>query len=257
MALFTDGLVSTMDDLSAQDSQLADVAAAEGIDVTQKLALAQEEVALGLETLLGGMSDPEQSLWRGRRRGLNRVVVTPALQLWHTYRALEMVYADAYNSQLNDRYAGKRDQFHSMASWAYDKLIRMGAGMVHDPIPRAAMPALTAVEAAANALPDGTYYATMAWTNREGEEGASATPNTVTTASGTLLAAPPDAPQNAAGWNVYVGVDAEAMYRQNATPIATTATWTQPATLLTTGARAGNGQAPNYTRPIPRVLQRG
>ena len=48
-----------------------------------------------------------------------------------------MVYADAYNNQLNDRYAGKRDQFHSMASWAYDKLVRIGTGVVLDPISRA------------------------------------------------------------------------------------------------------------------------
>lgn len=135
MALFTDGLVSNMDDLSAQDSQLADVATAENIDVMQKLALAQQEVALGLETLLTGMSYPEQSLRYSPRLGLNRVVVTPALRLWHAYRALEMVYADAYNSQLNDRYAGKRDQFHSMANWAYDKLIRIGVGWSTIPSP--------------------------------------------------------------------------------------------------------------------------
>lgn len=255
MALFTDGLVSSMDDLSAQDSQLADVAAAEGIDVTQKLALAQEEVALGLDALLTGMSVPEQSLWISRK-GIHCVVVTPALRLWHTYRALEMVYADAYNNQLNDRYAGKRDQFHSKAGWAYDKLIRLGAGMVHDPIPRAAMPNLTAA-ASGSPLPDGTYYVTMAWTNRRGEEGASAVPNTVSTVSGTLMVQPLNAPANAAGWNVYVGADAGSMFRQNPAPIGTADAWTQPATLTAAGARAGQGQHPNYTRPIPRVIQRG
>ena len=164
MALFTDGLVSSMDDLSAQDAQLADVATAENIDVTQKLALAQEEVALGLDVLLTGMNYPDQLSWLAPQPSVHRVVVTPALRLWHTYRALEMVYADAYNSQLNDRYANKRDQFHSMASWAYDKLIRIGAGVVLDPIPRAVMPGVMAVSGAPGALPDATYYATMAWT---------------------------------------------------------------------------------------------
>ena len=47
-----------------------------------------------------------------RRRRSRQVVVTPPLKLWHTFRTLEMVYGDAYNSQLNDRYAGKRDEFH-------------------------------------------------------------------------------------------------------------------------------------------------
>jgi hypothetical protein len=256
MALFTDGLVSSIDDLSAQDSQLLDVSTAENIDVTQKLALAQEEVALGLDTLLTGMSYPDRSLWLGPQPGVNRVVVTPALRLWHTYRALEMVYADAYNSQLNDRYAGKRDQFHSMASWAYDKLVRIGAGMVIDPVPRAAMPTLTAL-ASATPLPDGTYYVTMAWTNQAGEEGASAVANTISTTSQTLLVQPMNAPKNAVAWNVYVGVDTDSMFRQNGAPIAIAQTWTQPALLTTTGQRAGQGQTPNYIKPVPRALQRG
>jgi hypothetical protein len=256
MALFTDGLVSSIDDLSAQDSQLLDVSTAENIDVTQKLALAQEEIALGLDTLLTGTSYPDQSLWLAPRAGVNRVVVTPALRLWHTYRALEMVYADAYNSQLNDRYAGKRNQFHSMASWAYDKLARIGAGMVIDPIPKAAMPTVTAL-ASATPLPGGTYYATVAWTNQAGEEGASAAPNTISTASQTLLVQPVNPPKNAVGWNAYVGVDSDSMFRQNSAPIAIAQTWTQPAPLTTTGQRAGQGQTPNFTKPVPRVLQRG
>ena len=52
MALFTDGAVSTTGDLTAQDSQLLDVASTEGIDVRQKLALAQEELGVELRALL-------------------------------------------------------------------------------------------------------------------------------------------------------------------------------------------------------------
>ena len=40
MALFTDGAPSTIDELTAHDSQLLTVASVEGIDVTQKLTLA-------------------------------------------------------------------------------------------------------------------------------------------------------------------------------------------------------------------------
>ena len=100
MALFTDGPASNIEDLTAQDSQLLNVANSEGIDVTVKLALAQEAIGIHLEGLLG----------EGPHRSLRHVVVTPPLRLWHTYRTLESVYRDAYNSQLNDRYAGKRDQ---------------------------------------------------------------------------------------------------------------------------------------------------
>jgi hypothetical protein len=168
-----------------------------------------------------------------------------------------MVYADAYNSQLNDRYAGKRDQFHSMASWAYDKLVRIGAGVVFDPIPRAVMPNVTVVPSAPTALPDATYYATMAWTNKTGEEGASASAATVTTVGCTLLVQPTNPPKNAAGWHVYVGGDSDSMFRQNGTPIGTAQTWTQPGSLTATGRRAGQGQTPNYIKPVPRVIQRG
>ena len=77
-----------------------------------------------------------------------------------------MVYGDAYNSQLNDRYGAKRDQFHELARWAYEKLLQIGLGMVALPVARATTPAVTA--AAGEALPDGTYYVTMAWVNRAG-----------------------------------------------------------------------------------------
>jgi len=257
MALFMDGPISTIDDLSAQDSQLADVASADGIDVTQKLALAQEHVAQELEGLLAGMGRPEQSLWRSARLSLHHVAVTPALKLWHTYRTLEIVYADAYNNQLNDRYAGKRDQFRSMASWAYDKFVRIGAGIVYDPIPRATKPTLTAVEAAAGALPDGIYFVTMAWVNQAGEEGASAEANTISTAAATLAVQPRDPPKSAVAWNVYAGIDAGSMFRQNGAPIPAGLSWTQPSMLTTTGPRAGQGQEPAFFRPMPRVLLRG
>ena len=52
MALFTDGPVSSIEDLKGQDTQLLDVASVEGIDVTRKLALAQEEIAVELAALL-------------------------------------------------------------------------------------------------------------------------------------------------------------------------------------------------------------
>ena len=48
MALFTDGPISCIEDLTAQDSQLLNVASVEGIDTTQKMAIAQEELAMDL-----------------------------------------------------------------------------------------------------------------------------------------------------------------------------------------------------------------
>ena len=129
MALFTDGLMSGMEDLAAQDTQLTNVANVEGIDVTQKLVLAQEELALEITALLTGSRCGDQAIWLQAQPRINNLVVTPALKLWHTFRALEMVYGDAYSSQLNDRYAAKRDQFHERAKWAYERLLLLGMGI--------------------------------------------------------------------------------------------------------------------------------
>jgi hypothetical protein len=254
MALFMDGSVSSMDDLTAQDSQLLDTANVENIDVTRKLALAQDELGLDLDTLLTRLSYTEQPFWYTSPPKISTVVVTRPLKMWHTFRALEMVYADAYNSQLNDRYAGKRDQFHARAQWAYEKLVQTGLGIASDPIPQAATPTVTI---AAGGLADGTYYVTMAWMNREGEEGASAVPIAIATAGSSLLAQPVNAPPNATGWRVYVGGAPDSMVLQNESPIAIGQTWLQPDTLVTVGPAPGSGQQPNYTRPVPRMIQRG
>jgi hypothetical protein len=259
MALFTDGTVSSMEDLTAQDSQLLDVASIEGIDVTQKLTLAQDELALELNALLTRLSYVDQLFWLAPQPNLGSVVVTPALKLWHTFRSLEMVYSDAYNSQLNDRYAGKRDQFHLRAKWAYEMLVAAGIGVASVPVPRAAIPAVTAAAAPppGTPLPDATYYVTVAWVNAAGEDGASALPATVATTGSSLLVQPAGAPPTtAAGWNVYVGAGPDSMARQNGSPIAIGQTWLQPAAVAA-GPPPGPGQRPSYLKPVPRVMQRG
>jgi hypothetical protein len=258
MALFMDGVPSTVADLAALDSQLLNVAHAEGIDVTQKLTLAQIDLGLELTTLLAGNSYYVQSVWVTPRPDLNSVVATPAVKLWHTYRTLEMVYSDAYNSQLNDRYGGRRDQFHRMAKQAYEKLRETGLGIVTAPVPMAATPGVVAVESGAGGnLPDGTYYMAVAWVNAVGEEGAASEPTGVTIGSGTFQVDAGSAPSTAAGWNVYVGTDPNNLSLQSAAVVEPGVPWVQPGVLRTTGRAPGTGQAWNYLRPIPRVIQRG
>ncbi len=190
MALFTDGPISCIEDLTAQDSQLLSVASVEGIDTTQKSAIAQEEVAMDLIGALRRNGCPGHLFWLAPQFKLDNVVVTPSLKLWHTARALELFYQDAYNNQLNDRYAGKRNQFHDLAKWAFGKLIEIGVGIAGTPVPRAAIPVLAPFT---GALPDGVYYVTMAWVNRIGEEGAPATATTIATTSSTFLVEPVNA----------------------------------------------------------------
>ena len=127
MALFTDGLVSGLEDLMAYDSQLLDVATVEQIDVTRKSALAQEEIGLQLITFLNRLHFMDQPFWTTKQTGLNDVVVTAALKLWHIYRTLETVYGDAFSSQLNDRYAAKERKARRSAPYALSEGHHPGA----------------------------------------------------------------------------------------------------------------------------------
>jgi hypothetical protein len=245
MALLMDGPPSTIEELTSHDSQLLNVASSEGIDLTQKLALAQKRAVLEVEGLLRN---------RGHRIAVSHVVVTPWLRMWHTYATLELVYSDAYNNQLNDRYAGKRDQFRALASWAYDKLVQTGLGVTDRPVPQAAQPSL---EATAGSLPDDTYYVTMAWVNAGGEEGAGAVPSMITTSGSGFMVTPPEAPPEAIGWNVYIGPVPETVGRQNDIPIPTGQAWLQMAAPVASGKGPGEGQEAGRVLALPRILQRG
>lgn len=254
MALFTDGPPSSIERLTALDSQLLSVASTEGIDVTRKLELAHEDIGLDLHALLRRMSPADRLMWAVVKPSLENVVVTTALRLWHAYRTLELVYSDAYNSQLNDRYIGKRDQFQQMAVSYRERLIEAGTGMASIPVPRAAAPALAA---APGSLPDNIYYVTAAWVNRVNEEGASAIPAAITTSSSSFSAQLGPAPANATGWNVFVGKDPDSMTLQNSSPLEVGAAWVQPVWISTTGRKPGCGQAPSFVQALARIVQRG
>lgn len=243
MALFTDGPASTIEDLAAQDSQLLNIANAEGIDLTVKLGLAHEAIGLELEELLR----------RGSSYRLSQVVVTPAIRLWHTYRTLESVYRDAYHSQLNDRYAGKRDQFRELSKWAHNRMIQAGVGIALSPVPQAHAVGL---QASSGELEEGAYYAAMAWVNAAGEEGTCSPPAAIELTGGGFYVWPPPPPAGATAWNVYAGTGPESLTRQNGTPLAPEAPW-PAATVSKSGARPGSGQTASLTHAIPRVLQRG
>ena len=257
MALFTDGPPATVGDLVALDAQVLNVANAEGIDITQKLALAHEELALELSAQFTQSNNCEEWLWASQPPRLNMIVVTRALKLWHTYRSLEMVYRDAYSSQLNDRYAGKRDQFHQMANWAYEQLALIGIGVVQTPIPKAQTASAVPVQSASGDVADGTYYLSISWVNAAGEEGVASDATAVTIAGSTFLVTTGPAPKGATGWNVYVGTDPTAVTLQNSGAIETGASWIQPSAITMTGRQPGCGQEPNYERALPRVIQRG
>jgi hypothetical protein len=203
---------------------------------------------------VGGMLGRLAPLWQAYVPvAVEQVVMTPPLKLWHVFRTLEMVYADAYNSQLNDRYGGKRDEYREMVKWAHNQTIQSGLGIATDPVKQAATPV---VRASAGGLTDGAYYVAIAWTNAAGEEGASSAPAMIQV-SGSSFAVETSTPPKVTGWNVYSGTSLATMTMQNVQILAPGQTWVQPDALSTTGRRAGSGQAPNYWVQVPRTIQRG
>jgi len=262
MALFTDAVISTLDQLAAQDNAVLNVASAEGIDATAKLSLAQDE--LSVQILATGARSPfspaSSSIWwpgmiLTSSLQLGNIVVTPPLQMWHTFHALELIYRDAYYSQLNDRYLGKWNAYKDLSKWAAGVLMQTGVGVVTDPIPIALSPQLSTVAGTSEAA---TYFVQTSWLNARGEEGlASPIASTNTSGNSTIQVTPSSPPGNATGWNAYVGNSINSIMLQNATPIVLNESWLLPAGGLVSGATPGNGQAPNYYRQLPRYLQRG
>ena len=255
MALYTDGPISSIEELTARDSQLLSVASTEGIDLTQKIGLAQDELTLELCGMLTATGSLLQGVWTSPV-GVQNVVVTPALKVWHALRTLELVYGDAYHNELNDRYAGKRDQFRKMARWAYEQLAQVGIGIAFIPVPKAATPDVYVSGPDVDSLPDGAYYVSTAWINGQGEEGCNSNPAVVTTTASTFNVAAGAVPERATGWNVYVGTAPESMMLQNGTPLAGETVWLQPATLAN-GRQPSAGQSPNVLRAIRQFIQRG
>jgi|SRR5579862_973807 len=254
MALFTDG-ISTIQDLSGQDSSVLATAQTENIDLGVKLTAAQQELGIELTTLLQRSNTYDWQFWLQPDPQLNNIVVTPPLQLWHVFQTLLLVYQDAYFNQMNDRYQAKRDQFQQLAKWAIDKLIQTGIGIASDPIPRAAPPQLTSIPGGQPAM---TYFVSASWLNVEGQEGQPSVPGCLTTAGGTALTAQPvNQPPNAVAWNAYVGLSSTAMAQQNTAPLAPDLVWVQAGPVSTSGQAPGSGQEPDYLRALPRVIQRG
>lgn len=262
MALFTDGTISTLEDLAAQDTTVLNFASAEGIDLTAKSALAQEELGLELtssflrmgayDARLGSFGSP--SVFPNQLR-LENIVVTSPLRLWHTFRTLALAYGDAYNSQLNDRYFGKWKEYRERSKWALEMLYQIGVGFVWDPIPAAAAPFLSSIP---GPLVAATYYAAVTWINGTGEEGKVGAVASLVKPDGALLrATPADHPVNASWWNIYAAISPDALALQNATPLDASQSWIEPLTGLVPGRRAGNGQQPSFLRALPRTLQRG
>jgi hypothetical protein len=255
MALFTDGPISSAQDLQEYDSSVLNVANAEGIDVAVKVTLAQQD--LGNELMLflfrrAPFRDYQPNF--GGAPGLGNVVVTEALQRWHVLDTLALVYRDAYYNQLNDRYQGKWNEYEQLAKAGSRTFFLLGVGVVADPIPMAPVPQLSTVPGSGV---EETLYVVATWVNAAGQEGAPSDNAALNIAAGNILVVTlMGPPQNAVGWNAYVGLSPSTLTLQNNTPLALGSSWTMTGA-LSSGAAVPTGQLPAWFIVDQHVIERG
>jgi hypothetical protein len=254
MALFTDGPIQTSGELQHYDTGILNAASTEGINVTSKALLAQEEMGTELLLFLIRNSSFDPQYLVRRRIGVSDIVVTPPLRRWHAYETLALVYRDAFNNQLNDRYQGKWKEYAGLASDAAETLFEAGVGIVHRPVPKSSQP-LLASEAAS--VSGAQYYLRSSWVAL-GQEGAVSDLLQVTSADGsTMVVRSATPPPGVDSWNVYAATDPEQMRLQNPSPLPVGASWTLPVTGVSDGQPPGDGQAPEWWVVERRVLPRG
>ena len=254
MAMLLDGPPSTIGDLSVRDSDLLDVSATEGIDLSAKLQLAATDIGNTVDSMLVSLL-PSCGITRQRFPSLRHIAVTPQLKLWHTFLALRLIYQDLYYSRLNDRYQAKMKMYKDEESQALNDLRTVGLGVVFDPLPQALAPNVAMVQATDAG---GTVYVAVSYVNEKGEEGLASVPieadvpaNHVGSVNLTALA------DNATGWNLYAGVSPDALFRQNSQALDPLATPTLAADTLGSGPAPGSGQHANLLYPLPRRILRG
>ena len=257
MALFTDGPINGTVELQNYENAILDVAAAEGIDLAGKSALAQQEIATEVTLfLMRRFPLQEYPLASPMRQkiGVSDVAVTEPLRQWHAHKTLALVYRDAYNNQLNDRYQGKWNEYEQLAKNSSRNYFQIGVGLVAGPVPKAVTPVLTTTPGVASGA---TYYVAATWRNPGGQEGSPSDLAEITTNSGQQLVVDAGiAPSGVSGWNAYVGNTPANIRLQNSTPIAIGSTWTMTAGLAQ-GPGPGQGQQPTWFLVDQRVIERG
>ena len=241
------------------EASVAQVASSHGINVDNKISLAIGVVGDKLLAWLhnAGSSDPQ---WPTRRRlGLTTVVMTPPLSRWVAFEALARIFAEAYNVQLNTRFQGKWTEYQGEAMNASSLFILEGLGIVANALPRPATPLLSVQS---GSIPAQAILVQTAWADINGNESAlSAANQSVLPDSSSIVVAMAEgalsAPAAAIGWNVYAGVQANSLTRQNATPLSIGSAWNMPTTGLQIGSQPLDGQTPTFYVSLTKQIKRG
>ncbi|HML15630.1 MAG TPA: hypothetical protein VK419_01340 [Bryobacteraceae bacterium] len=254
--LLTDGNPNDTVDLQTYESAILNVASTEGIDVDVKLSLATEEIS---ETVVDILLDHTRSVDPisniRRTIGVSDVVVTSQMKRWHALHTLAVIYRDAFNNQLNDRYQQKLKEYRELSRNAKENTVKFGIGLALNPIPQAQTPALSSTS---GTIPATLYYVQASWVSATGQEGAPSELTTFETpAASAMVVAGVNPPSNATGLNVYVGLTDDSVKLQTATPIPVGQSFTLPGPGLAAGRAPGTGQAPDIYVTGGQTLRRG
>lgn len=182
-------------------------------------------------------------------------MVSRQLKRWQALHTLEIVYRDAFNNQLNDRYQAKFLEYQALSRDARERNFRFGVGLALTPIPQAQVPVISAV---AGTIPETTYYAQTSWVAVSGQEGEPSEMTAYDAPAGSLpvvqMASPPAV---ATAFNVYLGLTPDGLALQNQTPVPVGQSFTLPGTGLTAGAAPGDGQSADTYISGGWMLRRG
>ena len=266
--LLTDGSPNNTEDLRVYESAILAVANLETIDLGVKLDLATEEVSEEVLDFLLDHAGTNLQVFspfqigtpaaRRRMIGVSDVVVSRQLKRWHALHALEIVYRDTFNNQLNDRYQAKFLEYQTLSRDARERYFRFGVGLALVPIPQARTPVLSAV---AGLIPETTYYAQASWVGASGQEGEPSLMTAYDSPAGSLpvvqMTSTPVVAAVATGFNVYLGLTPDGLTLQNSTPVPIGQSFTLPGTGLAAGAAPGDGQTADTYISGGWMLRRG
>jgi hypothetical protein len=214
-----------------------------------KLGLATEEVTQDVLEFLVNRSDGNGPPDAGN------VVITRQMKRWHALHTLEVVYRDAFNNQLNDRYKAKFFEYKKQASQVKAQTFQFGVGLVTQAVPVAEAPQFGFVMGSFEAT---TYFARVAWVGASGQEGLASEVTSYDAPAGSVpVVTAVNAPANATGFNVYMGLTPETLAKQNASPVAVGGSFTLAPGGLIAGAAPGDGQVPDLFLAGTRALRRG
>ena len=172
---------------------------------------------------------------------------------------LSQIFAEAYNTQLNDRFKGKWTEYTARSADAEYSVSQLGIGVVHNPLAR---PAEAQVTVGAGSISAGIVVVQTAWVDGRGNEGALSplVPVTLHDSSSITVEIADgvnQSPASASGWNVYIGWDGADPSRQNLAPLAKGESWSTSATGFVSGPAPLNGQEPELYIVDTHKLRRG